>query len=349
MIGLPTSASSRISSRLMPGLIASWATSPLSAFRTARVISPAPSGWSIAYETRLIRSSPKRICGFITPWLARTAPSARSARWPAIVVEPTSIATPYARSWRPGQTAVTVRPSWTATVTAVRARLERRLERRGPPARSASRSVRPHSRSSASKSRARSPAGDASSGGVDLDVVEPDDRVDLEVADVEALADDLAMDLALGRDVDDGVAAEVRPCRTAGARRRGPCRRGTSLSTAPNGDRCSGRGLDPVLRERADALLDLAAAADPAPAADRVDVDAERPGRVEDRGPVGEPAAPPGRREDDERLGRRGHRPGSDRAGRSGAAAVHPPAPLALGRGDRGTRGSSGSRPGRCP
>ena len=54
----------------------------------------APSGCIIAYETRLMRSSPKRICGFITPSLARTAPSARFARWPAIVVEPMSIATP---------------------------------------------------------------------------------------------------------------------------------------------------------------------------------------------------------------------------------------------------------------
>ena len=35
--------------------------------RTAAVISPAPSGFIITYETRLIRSSPKRICGFITP------------------------------------------------------------------------------------------------------------------------------------------------------------------------------------------------------------------------------------------------------------------------------------------
>ncbi len=47
-------------------------------------------------------------------------------------------------------------------------------------------------------------------GGRDLDVVEADDRVDLEGPEVEALADDLPMDLALGRDVDDRVAEEVR-------------------------------------------------------------------------------------------------------------------------------------------
>ena len=94
MIGLPTSASSRISAGLMPARFASEASSPSSALRTAAVISPAPSGCIIAYETRLIRSSPNRICGFITPVLARTAPSARLARWPAIVVEPMSMATP---------------------------------------------------------------------------------------------------------------------------------------------------------------------------------------------------------------------------------------------------------------
>ena len=37
----------------------------------------------------------------------------------------------------------------------------------------------------------------------DLDVVEADDRVDDEGPDVEALAHDLAVDLALGRDVDE--------------------------------------------------------------------------------------------------------------------------------------------------
>ena len=55
-------------SRLMPARIGEPdAISPSSASRTAVVISPAPSGCIIAYETRLIRSSPKRICGFITP------------------------------------------------------------------------------------------------------------------------------------------------------------------------------------------------------------------------------------------------------------------------------------------
>ena len=94
MIGLPTIASSRISRGGTSACAASPATSLASAPRTARVISPAPSGCIIAYETRLMRSSPNRIWGFISPAEARTAPSARFVRWPAIVVEPTSIATP---------------------------------------------------------------------------------------------------------------------------------------------------------------------------------------------------------------------------------------------------------------
>ncbi len=94
MIGLPTRTRSRISARLIPALLARLASSPSSALRTALVISSAPSGCIIAYETRLMRSSPKRICGFMTPALARTTPSARFARWPAMVVDPMSTATP---------------------------------------------------------------------------------------------------------------------------------------------------------------------------------------------------------------------------------------------------------------
>jgi hypothetical protein len=48
MIGLPTIAMSRISSRGTPAFSPSVAMSPLSAVRTAVVISPAPSGCIIA-------------------------------------------------------------------------------------------------------------------------------------------------------------------------------------------------------------------------------------------------------------------------------------------------------------
>ena len=55
-----------------------------------------------------------------------------------------------------------------------------------------------------------------------------------------------------------------------------------------------------MLRELALAHLDLAAAADAAPAADGVDVDAEPAGRVEDGGAGLEAPAPAGWGEDDE-------------------------------------------------
>ena len=41
-----------------------------------------------------MRSSPKRICGFISPADASTSPVVRSQRCPATVVEPTSKAMP---------------------------------------------------------------------------------------------------------------------------------------------------------------------------------------------------------------------------------------------------------------
>ena len=47
----------------------------------------------------------------------------------------------------------------------------------------------------------------------DLDIVEAHDRVDHEVPDGQVLADHLAVDLAVGRDVDDHVAAQVRGAR----------------------------------------------------------------------------------------------------------------------------------------
>ena len=123
----------------------------------------------------------------------------------------------------------------------------------------------------------------------DLDVMEADDRVDVEVAQLEALADDLAVDLAFGRDIDHDVAADM-------GRAAQPSPLLQPLLAAVVGlDRTErrevpGLRLDAVLREAADALLDLAAAADPPPAADRVDVDAECPGGIEDRRPRRETA-----------------------------------------------------------
>ena len=64
-----------------------------------------------------------------------------------------------------------------------------------------------------------------------------------------------------------------------------------------------------MLRVLALAHLDLAAPADPAAAADRVDVDPEAPRCVEDGRAGFELAAPPGGREDDEMLRQEAPRP----------------------------------------
>ena len=94
MTGLPTSVTSRMSSRSTSADDASSAVSFARQPRTTFVRSFSAPGWSITYETRLMRSSPKRICGFIAPAEASTSPVARSQRWPATVVEPTSNAIP---------------------------------------------------------------------------------------------------------------------------------------------------------------------------------------------------------------------------------------------------------------
>ena len=57
------------------------------------------------------------------------------------------------------------------------------------------------------------------SGSRDLDIVQMDRRIELDLADLGALADDLPVDLAVGRHVDDDVAQEHAPGRRAGGRR----------------------------------------------------------------------------------------------------------------------------------
>jgi hypothetical protein len=138
-------------------------------------------------------------------------------------------------------------------------------------------------------------------GSLDLHVVEPHDRVDLDRVGVCLLADDLTVELALGWDVDHEIAGDG----------------GNAPEPAPVGEPAFGGvprldlvGRREVGRRRRDAVLgmlalrdlDLTATADATGAADRVEVHAEPPRRVEERRPVLEPAAPPGRREDDERV-----------------------------------------------
>ncbi len=218
--------------------------------------------------------------------------------------------------------------------------------------RSVSSPARPHSASSASCSRARSPDRRRELGRCHLDVVEPDDRVDLEVPDLDALAHDLAMDLALRRHVDERVAVETR--RAAQAAVRGePVDPGVLGLDLRGWRQVVGERRDPVLGERAETLAHLAAPADPASAADRVDVDAERSCGVEDGGALREPPPPPRWGEDHLDAGRLGHGrrlspgPASRPAIRRGdGSPVDPARPQPE---PPGSHGSSGHTPGRCP
>ena len=215
-----------------------------------------------------------------------------------------------------------VPPSWTATVTWPRSFSSAGLRARMTPM-----SV---SRSSSCQSRARldleavQVAGRGRQlGRRDLDVVQAHDGVDLEGAEVEALADDLPMDLALGRDVDDRVARRVRGAAEAAVVGEAARRPVLVLERAAR-RQMAGQRRDAVLGERAQALDDLAAAAQPAPAADGIEIDAEGPRCVEHGGTGREAAAPPRRREDDERL--LASRPWADQPGET-AAGVGPAPP----------------------
>ncbi len=112
-----------------------------------------------------MRSSPKRICGFMTPAEATTSPLDRSHKWAAMVVEPMlSTASPYADPRSSGHTPMICRLSpCTATVTC-QPPARKAGCRTCSTARSQPRFFRPHSISSASNNRRRSPDGSCMSG-----------------------------------------------------------------------------------------------------------------------------------------------------------------------------------------
>ena len=176
-------------------------------------------------------------------------------------------------------------------------------------------------------------------GGRDLDVHRPHQRVDPDVAGVGPLADDLAVDLARLRHVrhevprDAGLAGEavalLQPA-------------GLALALLPVGRlrQVVRRGDDAVLGELALAHPDLAAGADPAPPAHRIEVDPEAAGGGEERRSGREPAPAPGGGEDDEGVV-------SHRAGGPGGGAPAPPRPppRPTPSGGRSTSGSCGRGP----
>ena len=126
-----------------------------------------------------------------------------------MVVEPTSMATPRARSWKPGQTAMTCLRGVDGDRHLVAALRERRLEGLDDVEVGAQAGQRP-----LALERLEQPAEVAGRRGQlwrhDLDVVESDDGIDRERPTGDALAHDLTVDLALWRHVDHDVAEERR-------------------------------------------------------------------------------------------------------------------------------------------
>ena len=223
-----------------------------------------------------MRSSPKRICGFIRPPLASTSPPNRLQRWPAIVVEPTSTATPKASSTNPGQMATTLS---VADRGCRRAAGDRRVD------------GWQHVGGQVVDDLAvlfgdcgdhevcgRQPGAEGGRG--DLDVAQGEQRVDDELGQVEGaelLAHDLAVHLARRRDVDDGVAADrggTAEAVPAGERSAAAV---VPLERRPSVELSAGR-RDVPLGEGADRGHDLAASADPPATAHAVEVDAELTG-----------------------------------------------------------------------
>ncbi len=143
-----------------------------------------------------------------------------------------------------------------------------------------------------------------------LDVVEARDGVDLEGPAGQLLAHDLPVHLALRRDVDHDVAAQGRGAGQAPPGRQAVGAGVRGLDVARRREVIGRRG-EPQLGELAQAGLDLAASAQAAPAAHRVDVHPQRAARVQDGRTRLEAAAPAGWREHDHRLRRAAH--GRDR------------------------------------
>src|SRR6185369_16402499 len=131
----------------------------------------------------------------------------------------------------------------------------------------------------------------------DLDVMEADGGVELDRDRLDRLAHDLAMDLAVSRHVDDDVAEDVRRAGEASS-----LRQRLAFAVAPldlrEGRQMVGARDDAVLGELALSQIDLTASADAAPAADGVDIDAERARCLEHRRSERKAAALSRRRED---------------------------------------------------
>ncbi len=306
----------------------------------------AASGFIITYETRLIRSSPKRICGFISAGRGEDLAVGQVAEVAGdrgrADVDRDAVGRGRGGPARPRSAA---RPSWTATVTRQLPAAQRRLQ--GPEHAEVGRQV---GQAPLALERLEEPGEVAGRGGEvglgDLDVVEPDDRVELESRARRRLLRTTWRWTWLS----GGTSITTSPRSVAVQRRAagpapGRARTGSAASSDSSGDRCPAVEVMPCFGNSPIARAHLAASADAAPAADRIDVDAERARGVEHGRARGEPAAPAGRREDDERFGH--GRDGPVDGSRVGHRRAQPAAGAGTASRRRFTRRPGSPRPGR--
>jgi hypothetical protein len=133
----------------------------------------------------------------------------------------------------------------------------------------------------------------------DLDAIEADNRIDLDRMRLRALADDLPMNLTFWRHVDDKIAANPGLAAEPPAVGERSALRGIAgLDRSPR-RHMMGAGVSRMLGEIALCEVDLTAAANATPAADRIEIDAERARRFQQTCPFGKLAPLAGGREND--------------------------------------------------
>ena len=133
----------------------------------------------------------------------------------------------------------------------------------------------------------------------DLDIMQANDRIDVYRMRLRALADDLAMHLALGRHINDEIAQDARLAAESAARRQRAALVDPALLHRAPWRHMIFRGKQRVLGEFTLGDIDLTAPADAAAAADRVEIDAEFARDLQHAGAVGDFVAFARRCEDD--------------------------------------------------
>ena len=135
-----------------------------------------------------------------------------------------------------------------------------------------------------------------------LDIVKADDGIERDDPRVSVLADDLTMDLAFLGDVDDRVAEDLRLAAEPPPEAKRAALLDIALLDPVPAGQVIGRRRYAVLGELALGNLDLAASANSPSAADRIEIDAETPRRIEEARSFDESSPLAGRREDDQMV-----------------------------------------------